>query len=81
MMCKSFGSVDCRNSNEIKSLVESHEWISVSSDKTPVGMISRFTCVRCGDEYVVMVTSPSAIESRDATPRKIEVTAGDIALF
>ena len=79
-MCKSFDSIDCRNPAEINSVLESHEWQSISSDKTPIGMISRFTCSQCGEEYVVMITSPSAMESMDGPPANLEVIAGSVLL-
>lgn len=80
-MCKGFDSIDCRSPAEIDSVLESHEWVSMSSDRTPVGMISRFACARCGDEYVVMLTSPSAIDSLDGTSSsKIQVSAGSISM-
>jgi hypothetical protein len=67
---------------EINSVLQSHEWKSVSSDRTPVGMISRFTCARCGDEYVVMLTSPSAMDSLEdfssSKNKKLEVSAGSV---
>lgn len=79
-MCMNFSSIDCRNPEEIKLLLQSHEWQSMSSDKTPVGMISRFTCSRCGDEYVVMITSPRAMDTLDNSHSKLEVSAGNVYL-
>jgi len=80
-MCKGFDSIDCRNPAEINSVLESHEWVSMSSDRTPIGIISRFTCTRCGDEYVVMLTSPSAMDSiGEFTSSEIQVTAGSVTM-
>ena len=79
-MCKSFATIDCRDPAEIRDVLESHEWMSMSSDKTPVGMISRFACSRCRDEYVVMLTSPSAIELAEGSASKLEVTTNNIVL-
>ncbi len=76
-LCKRFASIDCRDPNEIKDVLESHDWRSMSSDKSPVGMISRFACTRCGDEYVVMLTSPSAIESQEGLGT-LEVSANNV---
>jgi len=79
-MCKSFSSIDYRNAAEIGALLETHEWKPVSADRTPVGMISRFTCSRCGGEYVVMLTSPRAMDSFENVASRIEVSVGDISL-
>jgi hypothetical protein len=75
-MCKSFASIDCRDPVAIQDVLASHEWSSMSSDRTPMGMISRFACSRCGDEYVVMLTSPKAIERENGFDSELEVSAG-----
>lgn len=79
-LCKSFLSIDCRDPQEIKAVVESHQWQSMSSDRTPVGMISRFTCSHCGEEYVVMLTSPDAAESFEASRSELEVSADNVLI-
>lgn len=76
--CESFSSIDSRNLVQINRVLESHDWSSASSDRTPVGLISRFICVRCGDEYVAMLTSPRAMESDH--PSKLEVSANDVLI-
>jgi hypothetical protein len=78
--CKNFVSIDCRDPTEIRSIVDSHKWRSMSSDRTPVGMISRFTCSRCGDEYVVMITSPSQIAKFDRLESRLEVSAESVII-
>jgi hypothetical protein len=80
-LCKNFASIDSRKLNEIQAVLESHDWVSTSSDKTPVGLISRFTCTRCGDEYVAMLTSTRALESGEVPRGELEVTAEDVVLF
>ena len=78
--CRDFASINCRDPTEISEILSSHEWQSMSSDKTPVGMISRFTCSRCGDEYVVMLTSPRQIESINEFESKLEVSAENVVI-
>lgn len=77
-MCKSFASIDCRNPFEIKTVLDSHDWVSMSSDRTPVGMISRFACSKCGDEYVVMLTSPSTMRAEEKVHSSLEVSANNV---
>ncbi|HYB04450.1 MAG TPA: hypothetical protein VED17_08310 [Nitrososphaerales archaeon] len=77
-MCKSFASINCRDPFEIKTVLDSHQWMSMSSDRTPVGMISRFTCSKCGDEYVVMLTSPSAMRAEENVHKTLEVSADNV---
>jgi hypothetical protein len=77
-MCKGFASVDSRNASEIRMVLDSHRWVSMSSDKTPVGLISRFTCSQCGDEYVAMLTSPSAMQVEQMLGRDLEVSANNV---
>jgi len=79
-MCKSFALIDCRDPDAIKTVLDSHQWSSMSSDKTPVGMISRFACSRCGDEYVVMLTSPKAIASEEKLDSRLQVSAKNVVV-
>jgi len=78
--CESLSSIDSRNIGQINQVLETHDWSSVSSDRTPVGLISRFTCIRCGDEYVAMLTSPRAMEPYDHLHSRLEVSADEVLI-
>jgi hypothetical protein len=78
-LCKQTSSVNPRDLSEIQQLLESHQWKSMSSDKSPWGIISRFACENCEDEYVVMVTSARNIEE-EVSKLGLEVSAGDMVI-
>jgi len=61
-MCMNVSGVNPRSPSEIQEVLESHHWESKSADKSPWGIISRFACTMCGDEYVVMLTSGNIVE-------------------
>lgn len=70
-------AVNPRNVSEISSALESHQWETKSADKSPLGIISRFACANCGDEYVVMLTSRRNLEDKTA---QLEVSAENVVL-
>jgi hypothetical protein len=62
---------------EITLALESHKWETKSSDKSPLGIISRFACENCGDEYVAMLTSNRNIDEKTD---KLEVSTENVVL-
>lgn len=70
-------AVDPRSVEEITLALESHKWETKSSDKSPLGIISRFACEKCGDEYVAMLTSTRNLEEKNS---KLEVSAENVVL-
>jgi hypothetical protein len=56
-MCEFVSSINPRSGFEIQKVLRSHKWEAISADKSPWGIISRFACTNCGDEYVAMLTS------------------------
>jgi hypothetical protein len=73
-MCLNVSEVNPRSPSEIQEVLESHHWESKSADKSPLGIISRFACTMCGDEYVAMLTSKNIVEES----RILEVSAQDV---
>jgi hypothetical protein len=47
-----------------------------NGDKSPWGIISRFACTMCGDEFVAMLTSKNIVEESTM----LEVSAEDVIL-
>jgi hypothetical protein len=74
-MCLNVSGVNPRSLSEIQEVLESHRWESNSAYKSPRGIISRFVCTMCGDEYVVMLTT-KIVEERTF----LEVSAQDVIL-
>jgi len=68
--------VDPRSPSEIQEVLESHNWESKSADKSPWGIISRFACTVCGDEFVAMLTSRNIVEESTV----LEVSTENIIL-
>ena len=79
-MCKNVSEVNPRDHFEIQSALGSHEWEMISADKSPWGIISRFACTRCGDEYVAMLTSPNGAKVAESSGSRLEVSAGNIVM-
>jgi hypothetical protein len=79
-LCKNTFEVNPRDHFELLSAVGSHEWEVMSADKSPWGIISRFACSKCGDEYVAMLTSPNRPKISESSGSVLEVSAGEIVL-
>jgi len=75
-MCLRVYGVNPRSPSEIQEVLDSHHWESKSADKSPWGIISRFACTICGDEYVAMLTSRNIVEESTI----LEVSAQDVIL-
>jgi len=76
-LCLNISEVNPRSLSEIREIIESHDWETKSADKSPLGVISRFACTRCGDEYVAMVTTSRTV---DEYSTNLEVSAGKVIL-
>ena len=79
-LCENTNEVNQRDHVAIQRALVSHDWEVISADKSPWGIISRFACKKCGDEYVAMLTSPRGLSITEALESKLEVSAGNIIL-
>jgi hypothetical protein len=79
-LCKNTSEVNPRDAFEIQRALGSHEWEVMSADKSPWGIISRFACKNCGDEYVAMLTSPNGPKISESSGSVLEVSAGEMVL-
>jgi hypothetical protein len=80
-LCENTSDINPRDDIGIQTALASHEWEVVTGDKSPWGIISRFECIKCGDEYIVMLTSPLRHEKlSERSSGKLEVSAGNIIL-
>jgi hypothetical protein len=77
-LCDSTSSVNPRDHLDIQKALGSHDWEVMSADKSPWGIISRFACKKCGDEYVAMLTSPRGLKAQETSGSKLEVSAGNV---
>jgi hypothetical protein len=76
-MCQNVSEVDPRSPSEIQEVLDSHHWESKSANKSPWGIISRFACTICGDEFVAMLTSKNIVEESAI----LEVSAESVILM
>jgi len=75
-MCQTPSSVNPRSFSEIKQVLLIHQWETKTADKSPWGIISRFACKKCGDEFVAMLTSRNIVEESTI----LEVSAENVIL-
>jgi hypothetical protein len=78
-LCITPSAINPRSSFEIQEILRSHEWEAKSADKSPWGIISRFACTKCGDEFVAMLTTGRGME-KESSISILEVSADEIIL-
>jgi hypothetical protein len=75
MLCKNPSDANPRSLSEIEVVIKNQKWETKSADKSPWGIISRFACTVCGDEFVAMLTS-----SRKTSSTNLEVSVKNVIL-
>ena len=73
-------SVNPRSLPEIQEDLQSHNWQVMSADKSPWGIISRFACVDCEDEFVAMLTSSRKSRMKKPATTNLEVSTKNVIL-
>jgi hypothetical protein len=72
-ICKNPSVVNPSIPSAVQEALRSYKWGTLSADKSPWGIISRFACIDCGDEFVAMLTSSRGSRTKK-TSNDLEVS-------